>query len=169
MSRFPFKKPDFSLASVFGRAAADNDKKHVELRSSLNRASKPAKPTIKATRPAPVSVRLTLEEREQLTQEAAGMSLSAFIRDRLFGDRVAPRKTRGKFPVEDHKALARALATLGRSDHAATLKRALRLAESGRASLRPETEEQLRKACADIEAMKADLVKALGLKAERQA
>lgn len=170
MSRFPFKMPDFSLSSAFGRAAGNpvEAKPSATLQQKQDKSRKPkAKP--QAKRPAPVSVRLTLEEREELTRQAAGMSLSAFIRERLFGERAAPRKTRGKFPVEDQKALARVLAALGRSDSAAALKRISQQIHNGRASVRPETERQLLKACADIDAMKADLVTALGLKPERRA
>ena len=43
------------------------------------------------------------------------MSLGAYIRERLFGEDAAPRKTRGKFPVKDHEALGRVLAALGSS------------------------------------------------------
>lgn len=170
MSRFPFRMPDFSLSDAFGRVADKQKeaKPSAGLLREQQRSTK-TKPKPETKRPAPVSVRLTVEEREELTRQAAGMSISAFIRERLFGDGVAPRKTRGKFPVDDHRALARVLAALGRSDTTAALKRVSQQIQNGRASVRPETERQLLKACADIEAMKADLITALGLKSERRA
>jgi len=65
--------------------------------------------------PPPFSLRLTFEERADLEKKAAGMALGACIRERLLGEDAAPRRTRGKFPVKDHEALGRVLATLGQS------------------------------------------------------
>jgi hypothetical protein len=65
--------------------------------------------------PSPFSLRLTFEERARLEQAAAGLSLGAYIRQRLFDGNAAPRRTRGKHPVKDHEALGRVLAELGRS------------------------------------------------------
>lgn len=42
-------------------------------------------------RPSPLSVRLTDEERARLERDAGSMSLNAYIRERLFGEDVAPR------------------------------------------------------------------------------
>ena len=69
----------------------------------------------KETKLTPFSLRLTFEERAQLEQDAADMALGAYIRERLFGEDVAPRKTRGKAPVKDYEALGRVLGALGSS------------------------------------------------------
>ncbi|MEM7504998.1 MAG: hypothetical protein AAF417_23450, partial [Pseudomonadota bacterium] len=63
-----------------------------------------------------ISVRVNREERKKLERDAAGMSLSAYVRERLLGDDLKPRKTRGKFPVKDQQALAQVLGRLGRSE-----------------------------------------------------
>lgn len=65
--------------------------------------------------PSPFSLRLSFEERAQLERDAAGLSLSAYVRERIFdGSKTTPRR-RGKFPVKDQKALASVLAMLGQS------------------------------------------------------
>jgi hypothetical protein len=64
-------------------------------------------------KPTPFSLRLSFDERARLEQDASGMALGAYIRERLFGDDAAPRKTRGHFPVKDYAALGRVLAALG--------------------------------------------------------
>ena len=55
---------------------------------------------IDQTKPAYVSLRVTPEEKAQLRRDAAGIPLSAYVRDRLLGDNAKPRRGRGKFPVE---------------------------------------------------------------------
>ena len=40
--------------------------------------------------PNPFSLRLTFDERATLEQDATGMALGAYVRERLFGDDVAP-------------------------------------------------------------------------------
>lgn len=132
---------------------------------SLGRAfsGSAARPSKKA-RPPILSLRLTSEERARLEREAAGMSLSAYARRRLFGS--ASGKSRKREPVKDHQALAKVLAALGRSSEVAALKSLLRACDDGGVVLSIETEATLRAACARIDAMRADLISALGLKPE---
>lgn len=60
----------------------------------------------KEPRLPPFSLRLNFEERAQLERDAAGLSLGAYVRERIFdGSKPSPRR-RGKFPVKDQKALA---------------------------------------------------------------
>ena len=70
---------------------------------------------------SPVSLRLTAEERAVLEQAAAGQSISAFIRERVLGEQVRPRKARRQ-PVKDEEALAKVLGLLGQSRIAQNLK-----------------------------------------------
>ena len=112
--------------------------------------------------PSPFSLRLTFEERAKLEQDAAGLSLGAYVRQRLFGKDVSPRHTRGKFPVKDHEALGRVLAALGASRISSNLNQLARAAHTGSLPITPETEEDLAEACAAIVAIREDLLRALG-------
>lgn len=90
----------------------------------------------KGKAPPPFSLCLTFEERARLEREAAGMSLGAYIRERLFGESAAPpRRTRGKFPVKDQAALGRALALLGGSRLSQNLNQLSRAVDEMRAEL----------------------------------
>jgi hypothetical protein len=112
--------------------------------------------------PAPFSLRLSFDERGILEHDAAGMALGAYIRDRLFGEDVTPRTTRGKFPVKDHAALGRVLGALGQAKLANNLNQLARAVNSGSLPVTPETEEELRRACAAVLAMREDILNALG-------
>lgn len=113
--------------------------------------------------PPPFSLRLTFEERARLEREAAGMSLGAYIREKLFGaDASPPRRRRGKFPVKDQAALGRALALLGGSRLPQNLNQLARAVNIGALPVTPETETDLREACRAVDEMRAELLRALG-------
>ena len=118
-------------------------------------------------KPTPFSLRLSFEERARLEQDAAGMSLGAYIREMLFGEDVAPRKTRGKFPVKDHEALGRVLGALGSSRLSSNLNQLAKAANTGSLPVTPETEAELREACAAVLVMREELLMALGRGAYR--
>lgn len=144
-------KPDGkSLHATFGKAA--------------EAASAPAPANPKKATSSVVSLRVNAEERERLEREAAGMSLGAYIRGRLFDGGFKPRKTRGKFPVKDHQALSRVLRRLGDAHRVRDFEVLTDAASDGRLLLSIETDAALRRACRDISAMRADLIAALGLK-----
>ncbi len=111
----------------------------------------------------PVSLRMSFEEKARLDRDAAGMSLAAYIRWRLFDPDNPPPKTRGKFPVKDHEALARLLALLGQSRLANNLNQLARSANSGSLPLTPDTEAALSAAAAEIADMRRMLIDALNL------
>jgi hypothetical protein len=117
-------------------------------------------------RPPPFSLRLTSEERQQLERRAAGTSLGAYIRACLFGENAAnpasTRRTRIKFPVKDHKALAHVLGQLGASRLSSNLNQLAKAVNSGSLPVNPETEHDLQEACRDIRAIKHMLMRALG-------
>ncbi|MDM7932999.1 hypothetical protein [Tabrizicola sp.] len=69
----------------------------------------------KGKREAPFSVRLTFEERAKLEAAANGVPLAAYIKARLFDGDLPQVRRRNTNPVEDHLALGRVLAALGRS------------------------------------------------------
>ena len=112
--------------------------------------------------PPPFSLRLTFEERSKLDRDAAGMSLGAYIRERILGDDVAPRKTRGRFPVKDHQALGRVLGQLGNSHLSNNVNQLAKAVNTGSLPVSPETERDLREACAAIQTMREELLRALG-------
>lgn len=125
-------------------------------------------PQRKATEPRPpvLSIRLTADERAALEREAGGRSLSSYVRTRLFEDGVRRRSSSTRTVVSDHKALARVLGAMGRSPAIGILKGVLAACDEGAILLRPEAEDALRSACATIEEMRLDLLKALGLRPE---
>jgi Bacterial mobilisation protein (MobC) len=112
---------------------------------------------------SPFTLRLTFEERAQLERDAAGLSLGAYVRSRVFDTtRAAPRR-RGKFPVKDQKALASVLAMLGQSRFANNLNQLARAANTGSLVMTPDTEATLKGACRDIASIRHMLMVALGL------
>ena len=114
-----------------------------------------------------VSLRVTDAEKKRLERDAAGMSRSAYMRERLFGAEAKPRKTRGKFPVKDYEALGRVLGLLGRSNLADDLSELSWGIEQGVVKIDPPTALAIKMACVDIAAMRAELMIALGIKTER--
>lgn len=121
-----------------------------------------ASPPTKTVYPRPVSMRLTPKERARLDMLRGNKSLSAYIRERLFGDAAAPRKKGGTSPVKDAEALGRVLGALGQSRLASNLNQLAKAVNSGSLPVTPETESDLATACQDVAAMRADLLRALG-------
>lgn len=125
-------------------------------------ANAPAAKPASRGKPPVLSIRLNQKERDQLEREAAGETLSAYARRKLFGR--AARKGGRRAPISDDKALARVLGAMGKSPQIGTLKGVLRASEEGALVLGGEAEDALRVACAQIEEMRLDLLEALGLR-----
>ena len=89
-------------------------------------------------------------------------SLSAYIREQLFGDDAAPRKRAGNSPVQDTEALGRVLGALGQSRLSSNLNQLAKAVNTGSLPVTPETESDLTDACRDVAAIRADLLRALG-------
>lgn len=70
---------------------------------------------------APLTLRLTKAERDELEKLATGMTLSAYIRACLFAEEEKRRKRRPKSAIVDKRAAAEALALLGHSQIAHNL------------------------------------------------
>ena len=115
-------------------------------------------------KPATLTLRLSSDERKRLERDAAGMSLSAYVRDRLFGAGAKPRRTRGKVPVKDRASLARVLRQLGGSTLYNGMHRLLLAQEEGRLGLDHNLEGELRTMTRTVEMMRDELVQALGLR-----
>ncbi len=112
--------------------------------------------------PAPFSLRLTHEERARLLAAAGRKPVGAYIRERLFGDDAAPRKRQGNSPIKDHEALGRVLGALGGSRLSSNLNQLAKAVNTGSLPVTPETEADLKQACHEVSAMRADLLRALG-------
>lgn len=113
-------------------------------------------------RPSPISIRVTDEERAELLEAANGQSINSYVRDRLFKNNRTPRR---KALIEDYQALARVLSALGQSDTHTRLTALLLAIEAGKLEVTQDAERDVRHACFAVKTMRADLVKALGLKA----
>jgi hypothetical protein len=117
----------------------------------------------------PFSLRLSTDERVRLERDAAGMSLGAYVRWRVFDPSSPPPKSRGKFPVKDHQALSKALGLLGQSRLANNLNQLARAANTGSLPLTPDTDAELQAAARDIAAIREMIVAALGLSTDAKA
>lgn len=117
----------------------------------------------KAKSPAPFSLRLTFEERAKLEEAANGVPLGAYIRAVLFDQELPKVRRRGTKPVADHAELAKVLAALGASRLSSNLNQMAKAVHYGSLPVNPDTEAELRSACADIADMRNMLVEALGL------
>jgi len=115
---------------------------------------------------SPFSLRLTFEERARLEKEAAGLSLGAYIRSRLFDSDAPKRRTRGKYPVKDHKELGKLLGELGKSCIANNINQLAKAVNSGSLEVSPDTEQAIHKSCGDIRWIRNALIAALGLTGE---
>ena len=113
----------------------------------------------------PVSLRMTFEEKANLELAAAGMSLSSYIRWRIFDPASPPPKLRGKQPVKDHVALARLLAMMGQSRIGNNLNQLAKAVNSGSLPVTPETEAELLEAARAIVHMRRLLLEALQIEA----
>ena len=111
----------------------------------------------------PVSLRLTFEEKANLEKAAAGMSLSAYIRWKLFDPSSPPPQRRAIFPVKDYRALAQLLAMLGQSRLANNVNQLAKAANTGSLPVTPEVESALVSAMRDITMMRSLLIEALNV------
>lgn len=119
-----------------------------------------------AKRPAPISVRVTESERVLLENfaNAAGVSISAYIKWRVFASDTPKPKSHGKAPIKDFTALGNILGELGQSEIAPSLTQLADAAKSGSLPVTMETEAELLKATTAISEIRTMLIQALGLK-----
>ena len=126
-------------------------------------ASNSAKSTADAPKyPPPFSIRFTFEERARLDADRGRKPVAVHIREKLFGDEATPRKRPGNSPVKDAEALGRVLGALGASRLSSNLNQLAKAVNTGSLPVSPETESDLVKACREVQALRADLLRALG-------
>lgn len=111
-------------------------------------------------RPAPFSIRLTTDERACLEAEAQGMPLGAYIKAKALGTPPLKRAS----SVEDRRALAQALALLGKTHYANNLNQLAHLANMGALPLTPEVVGELEGTLRLIGEVRALLMKAMGVR-----
>lgn len=127
---------------------------------SSNSTPPKAKPRKK---PAPFSLRLSVEERAYLEGRAGTMPLGAYIRRELLGDHVRKRRAVRKPTLSDEQYAA-LLAALGSSRMSSNLNQLAHHANTGALDVSPETERQLQEAYAAVLVMREALLTALRLK-----
>lgn len=137
---------------------------HEQKRAEFKKAA--TSKTHRRKSPAPLTIRLSENERTTLKQRAAqdGVSVSAYVRARLFG---GSGKRSGQTSL-DWAALARLLGLLGQSGIADSLKRVADHASNGSLLLDDETHANIDAACAHIMLMRNCLIAALGLRETRK-
>ncbi len=113
-------------------------------------------------RDAPFSLRLSFEEKALLRAAANGVPLGAYIKAKLFDEPLEKVRRRNTNPVKDHEALGRLLGSLGQSRLSQNLNQLARASHTGALPVSPEVEDELHQACADVKAMREELLRALG-------
>lgn len=127
--------------------------------STFNKScSKPEKPDH-----VPFSLRLSNEEREALKIRAKNKTVSAYIREQLFGHEQTPRQYNLRRPSEDKQLLAKAMGELGKSRLSSNMNQIAKAANVGALPVTSELEQDLVHACEAIQQMRALLIRALGL------
>ena len=140
----------------------DGSRGGVSLRHSYKKAARPtAKPRKKTPR---ITLRLSEDELARLKDLSGAMSVSAYVRNCLFGKEASPRKVRLRVPVKDQEALAQVLGLLGQTHFANNLNQIAREANCGSLLMDEQTENDIKMACAHIAWMRLKLIEALGLK-----
>lgn len=116
-------------------------------------------------KPTPFSLRLSESERDYLEKISGDVPLGAYIRAKIL-DEPMPRKIyrKPKKALKDQKALAQVQAMLGASRISSNLNQLAKAMNSGSLPVNKETREAIIQACKDIEFMRKELVRALGLR-----
>lgn len=118
---------------------------------------------VKRRHTPPFSLRLTIDERKRLDEMAGSQPLGSYIRNRLFSEKVEKRRTVKK-PAPDSAMLALLLSELGQSRLASNINQLAKAANMGTLDITPEIEREIEQACSEIQAMRALLITALGIK-----
>lgn len=131
---------------------------------AFSKSSSPAPQRLKKPgRIPPLSIRLSVEERADLEARAGDLPISVYARGLLFAATALPARLSPRNPTLDHHILGQILAALGRSRIAPHLAELADAARSGSLPLDEMTTAQLHEACHDVAAMRADLMRGLGV------
>jgi hypothetical protein len=118
------------------------------------------------TKAKPFSIRLTEEERRDLTKRAGSQPLATYLRDQLLARPAQTPRQRQRAKVKDDESIARVLAALGQSHIANNLNQLAKAANVGILTITRETEQDIVEACKAVVAMRNDLMFALGTSAD---
>ena len=116
----------------------------------------------------PFSMRLTRAQRRKLGEDAGEQTVGEYVRSCLFENRTPLKRTFRRRPVQDEQALTKVLGALGRSRLSSNLNQLAKAVHSGSLPITPETEKAILEACAAIQSMNGELVKALGVPPEAE-
>jgi|JI6StandDraft_1071083.scaffolds.fasta_scaffold506071_1 hypothetical protein len=112
---------------------------------------------------SPICLRVSPEEKARLEHDAGNMTLSAYIREKVLGEKVAPRKRRMIRPVKDHTIIAQLFALIKQTQSWNNLNQIAKAINSNTWMVSPESEKALQEACKAIIEIRSMLMKALGL------
>lgn len=117
----------------------------------------------------PISIRFTEEELAELKIAAGDLSVSEYVRRQLFSVNSTSISAVGNehirlSPQNRQKILVQILARLGQYDAFSTLNNLLAALQSGLIDTSPEMISSLKSVQAELSALRADLLKALGLR-----
>ncbi|MEL7106286.1 MAG: hypothetical protein AAGM21_10225 [Pseudomonadota bacterium] len=115
----------------------------------------------KTKRPAPLSLRLSENERAKLEYQAGGLALGAYIKSVVFDDSAPMHRKRKAAPSAEMQLLAEVLARLSDTRTAANINQIAKHLNQGTLVVDEELEADLNQALADIAWMRTTLVKAL--------
>jgi hypothetical protein len=157
---FPGSTTFSALRREFSEVGSEGNRS--ALSESEEQSNRPAK---KSSGGSPrITLRLTEAENTRLRELADGVTLSSYVRERLFGKDANQRKTRRRHkPVADEQSLARVLAMLGETRLANNLNQIAYQANTGELIMDQRTLVQIEEAYVHIGEMRANLVAALGL------
>ena len=127
--------------------------------AGLSNSSKKNKPKS----PSPITLRLSAKEKERLKTLSQGMSVSAYIRQCVFGEQTTRRKRPVRVPVQNQQCLAKVLGLLGQSHIANNLNQLAYQANTGSLVMNDEAYDQIGEAYIHVQSMRQELIKALGL------
>lgn len=131
-----------------------------KIKPTFDKTAKPDGSKNKA--PSPLTLRLTVDERETLKRQAneSGLSVSAYVRSRVF-QKSGQRKT---YPAKDRVELARLLGLLGQSEIADNLNILAGEATNGSLLFDEETQTKIQAAYDHVCFMRECLIAVLGLR-----
>lgn len=104
----------------------------------------------KAPRPAPFSLRLTPDERQQLEAKAGAMPLASYIKSVVLSDEAPKYRRRRTPPVAEQQLLAQVLARLGQTRTANNLNQIAKHLNQGTLAIDEELEVDLNAAIAEV-------------------
>ena len=119
----------------------------------------------------PFSLRLTFDERARLEELAGSEPLGSYIKRKVFDRKCAGTRrarSRTRRPIKDEKKLAHVLAILGQSRLANNLNQLAKAAHLGTLPMMPDTEREIRRACADVALMRRELLRVLGHRTDEE-